>query len=144
MQPFKTQDRQNRFSPLWLPRTGWMRSVAMLLAMAAFAGAALLVGQFPPARTVRPVDPNDQVDMQNQQGELDKEAQEKSRTALNAERRKHIADESAALLQLATELKAEVDKTDKDTLSLNVIRKAETIEKLAHAVKENMKIAIKD
>jgi hypothetical protein len=144
MQPFKTQDRQNRFSPLWLPRTGWMRSVAMLLAMAAFAGAALLVGQFPPARTVRPVDPNDQVDMQNQQVELDKEAQEKSRTALNAERRKHIADESAALLQLATELKAEVDKTDKDTLSLNVIRKAETIEKLAHAVKENMKIAIKD
>jgi hypothetical protein len=121
-----------------------MRSVIMLLAMVAFAGATLLVGQFPPARTVRPVDPNDQVDMQNQQVQLDKEAQEKNRAALNAERRKHIADESAALLQLVTELKAEVDKTDKDTLSLNVIRKAETIEKLAHAVKENMKIAIKD
>jgi hypothetical protein len=44
---------------------------------------------------------------------------------------------------LSTELKAEVDKTDKDTLSLAVIRKAQDIEKLAHAVKENMKIAVK-
>jgi hypothetical protein len=58
--------------------------------------------------------------------------------ASNADRRKQIADESAVLLKLATDLKAEVDKTTKDTLSLNVIRKAEQIEKLAHNVKEQM------
>lgn len=62
--------------------------------------------------------------------------------AVNAERRKQIADESAILLKLATDLKAEVDKTTKDTLSLYVIRKADQIEKLAHNVKEQMKPAV--
>jgi len=60
--------------------------------------------------------------------------------ALNADRKKQISEESAALLKLATELKAEVDKTTKDTLSIAVIRKADEIEKLAHSVKEKMKL----
>ena len=60
--------------------------------------------------------------------------------AANAERRKQLADDSAKLLKLATDLKAEVDKTTKDTLSLGVIRKADEIEKLAHSVKEKMKV----
>jgi hypothetical protein len=61
--------------------------------------------------------------------------------AADPERKKQIAEESAILLKLATDLKAEVDKTTKDTLSLNVIRKADQIEKLAHNVKESMKPA---
>jgi hypothetical protein len=61
--------------------------------------------------------------------------------ALDAERKKQIAEDSAKLLKLATELKAEVDKTTKDTLSMGVIRKADEIEKLAHSVKEKMKLA---
>jgi hypothetical protein len=60
--------------------------------------------------------------------------------AANAERRRQIADDSAHLLKLATQLKAEVDKTTKDTLSLNVIRDADDIERLAHSVKEKMKL----
>jgi hypothetical protein len=60
--------------------------------------------------------------------------------ALNAERREQIAAGSARLLKLATELKAEVDKSSKDTLSVSVIRKAEEIEKLAHSVKEKMRL----
>jgi hypothetical protein len=43
---------------------------------------------------------------------------------------------------MAAELKAEVDKTTKDTLSLNVIRKADEIERLAHNVKEKMKLTV--
>jgi hypothetical protein len=62
--------------------------------------------------------------------------------AADPERKKQIAEESAILLKLATDLKAEVDKTTKDTLSLNVIRKADQIEKLAHNVKESMKPAV--
>lgn len=54
---------------------------------------------------------------------------------------KQLADESAELLQLAQELKKEVDRTDKDTLSVNVIRKAEMIEKLAKGVKQKMKVS---
>ena len=52
-----------------------------------------------------------------------------------AERRRLLAEESAKLLQMATELKAEVDKTNKDTLSMQVIRKATEIEKLARTVR---------
>ena len=62
--------------------------------------------------------------------------------AANLERKRQIADDSAKLLKLASDLKTEVDKTSKDTLSLGVIRKAEEIEKLAHSVKEKMKLTM--
>lgn len=55
------------------------------------------------------------------------------------ERRKKLVEDTARLLALSTELKAEVDKTTKDELSLDVVRKAGEIEKLAHDVKERMK-----
>ena len=56
-----------------------------------------------------------------------------------SDRKKVIADQSAQLLEMALALKAEVDKTTKDTLSLNVIKKTDEIEKLAKSVKEKMK-----
>jgi hypothetical protein len=52
---------------------------------------------------------------------------------------KRLADDTAKLLTLANELKAELDKSSKDTLSLSVIRKAEQVEKLAHKVRDEMK-----
>jgi len=60
--------------------------------------------------------------------------------AASQARKKQIADDTAKLLKLATELKTEVDKTSKDTLSLGVIRKADEIERLARRVKEKMKV----
>ncbi|HWE86391.1 MAG TPA: hypothetical protein VG267_15715 [Terracidiphilus sp.] len=76
----------------------------------------------------------------NAQMEMHEQPSKKNKFEIaNAERRKQISDDAAKLLELATELKTEVDKTDKDTLSLQVIRKAETIEKLAKGVKEKMK-----
>ena len=62
--------------------------------------------------------------------------------AANNERKRQIAEDSAKLLKLATELKAEVDKTTKDMLSLTVIRKADEIERLAHNVKDKMKLTV--
>lgn len=58
-------------------------------------------------------------------------------------RKKEIAEESARLLRMATELKTEVDKTTKDTLSVQVIRKASEIERLAHDVKGNIRLTAK-
>jgi hypothetical protein len=55
------------------------------------------------------------------------------------ERRNEITADTAKLLQLANELKVEMDKSSKDMLSLSVVRKAEEIEKLAHKVRERMK-----
>jgi hypothetical protein len=69
------------------------------------------------------------------QGKMEAE-QAKSR---NLERQKKIVDDTAKLLSLATELKGDVDKSDKNMLSLDVIKKADEIEKLAHSVKERMK-----
>ena len=49
--------------------------------------------------------------------------------------RQQVADECADLLKLANDLKAEVDKSTKDTLSLSVVRKADQIEQLAHRLR---------
>jgi hypothetical protein len=64
------------------------------------------------------------------------EQQEKLR---NNDRQKRLVADTDKLLALATDLKAQVDKSTKDTLSVDVIKKAEEIEKLAHSVKERMK-----
>jgi hypothetical protein len=45
------------------------------------------------------------------------------------------------LLLLAEELKQNVDKTGPNILSMDVIKKAQEIEKLAKSVKEKMKFA---
>jgi enoyl-[acyl-carrier-protein] reductase (NADH) len=49
---------------------------------------------------------------------------------------KHDTDK---LLKLSQELKESVDKSDENVLSVDVIKKAEEIEKLAKSVKEKMK-----
>jgi hypothetical protein len=57
----------------------------------------------------------------------------------NKERWEQLKRDTDSLLKLATELKEHVDKSNENTLSLAVIKKAEQIEKLAHSVKEKMK-----
>jgi hypothetical protein len=57
----------------------------------------------------------------------------------NLQRQQDIQKDTDKLLELATELKQAVDKSDENTLSLDVIKKAELIEKLAKQVKDKMK-----
>lgn len=57
----------------------------------------------------------------------------------NSQRQQDIVNDTAKLLDLAQQLKDEVDKSRKDQMSVSVIKKAEEIEKLAKAVKEKMK-----
>ena len=57
----------------------------------------------------------------------------------NAQRQAEIRRDSEQLLKLATELKQYVDKSNENLLSIEVVRKSEEIEKLAHSVKEKMK-----
>jgi HAMP domain-containing protein len=57
----------------------------------------------------------------------------------NQERQIQLRRDTDRLYQLSTELKQEVDRSSENTLSLEVIKKAEEIEKLAHSVKEKMK-----
>jgi hypothetical protein len=59
--------------------------------------------------------------------------------ALNKQRQTNLQKDTDRLLKLATELKEYVDKTNEHTMSLDVIKKADEIEKLAKSVKEKMK-----
>lgn len=54
---------------------------------------------------------------------------------VEAARQQQMARQCADLLKMATDLKAEVDKSNKNQLSLSVVRKADEIEKLAHKVR---------
>lgn len=70
---------------------------------------------------------------------------QKARTdfaAANAVRQKQVAEDTAKLLKAANDLKAEIDKAGANTLSLNALRKAEEIEKLAHNIKQKMTVTI--
>jgi len=50
-----------------------------------------------------------------------------------------LKSDTDKLLKLSVELKTYVDKSDENVLSLNVIKKAEEIEKLAKSVKDKMR-----
>lgn len=68
-----------------------------------------------------------------------KDMQRQNRKAQNKKRFDDIKADTDRLVQLANELKESVDKADEHTLSIDVIKKAEKVEKLAHDVKEKMK-----
>jgi hypothetical protein len=54
-------------------------------------------------------------------------------------RRAQLMADTQKLYQLTQDLKAEVAKSNKDTLSIAVIKKAEEVERLAKSLKEKMK-----
>jgi len=57
----------------------------------------------------------------------------------NEERHIALKNDTDKLLKLALELKSYVDKSSAHVLSVEVVKKAEEIEKLAHSVKDKMK-----
>lgn len=57
----------------------------------------------------------------------------------NDQRHKKMLDDANKLVQLSNELKADVEKTQKDELSVEVLKKAAELEKLAHDVQQKMK-----
>jgi hypothetical protein len=69
----------------------------------------------------------------------EQQQQKRMEKKYNVQRQEDIRKDTEKLLELATELKQAVDKSNQDTLSLDVIRKAEQIEKLAKTVKDKMK-----
>ena len=133
--------RMKSAHPPRLPRLGiavlaaWAVLVLTPIAGEGLSESGMQFPKLPPEINHIP-DANEQMKMNERQ------TQTKNMEAVNAERKRQLADESAKLLKLATDLKVEVDKTSKDTLSINVIRKADEIEKLAHDVKEKMKLTI--
>ena len=70
---------------------------------------------------------------------LEEKMEHQREKAMNKDRQTTLQKDTDRLLKLATELKESVDKSNEHTLSLDVIKKAEEIEKLAKSVKERMR-----
>ena len=90
----------------------------------------------PPPQSPFPHAPSPQIDPGE---EARKQAEKDMAKKANQERQEQLKKDTDSLLKLATELKDYVDKTNENILSLDVIKKADQIEKLAHSVKEKMK-----
>lgn len=80
--------------------------------------------------------------VESRQDPAQKEMQDRMTREANKKRQQDIRDDTDKLFQLATELKAAVDKTNENLLSLEVLRKADEVEKLARKVKEKMKDSV--
>jgi len=78
-------------------------------------------------------------EQQRDKGPLEQQAERDAAKQRNLQREQDIKRDTERLLELATELKQYVDKTNENIISLDVIKKADQIEKLARSVKEKMK-----
>jgi translation initiation factor 1 (eIF-1/SUI1) len=64
--------------------------------------------------------------------------QERARLEAN-ERQKHLLEDTAKLVQLSSQLQAEVAKSGKFVTSVTAIQEAADIEKLAHSIRDRLK-----
>jgi hypothetical protein len=69
----------------------------------------------------------------------DNPAKEQQEKMLIAARQKQIVAGADKLVSLATELKAQIDKMGAGTLSVDEVKKADEIEKLAHSLKARLR-----
>lgn len=112
----------------------------MSITIAKYVGTAILLGCMAAAGAM-PVAAQGLPDVTGRRPPTPEEIQmEKARLKqAGKERQAAIRKDTDKLLKLATELKQYVDKTNENTLSMDVVKKAAEIEKLAKEVKERMK-----
>jgi hypothetical protein len=115
--------------------TGWLCIVAALAAIAAAgAGFRRVYGQAPQPSTGTPSQAAASAPSPvGSDGVV-------SKAGTDEDRKKQLADQCAELLKMATALKAEVDKSTKDQLSVSVVRKAGEIEQMARKVRGDTKL----
>ncbi len=81
-----------------------------------------------------------QQSQQNEEhAESDRDIQQRNRLLQQKQRFEEMQRDSKKLLELATQLKKYVDESGEHVLSMDVVRKAEEIEKLARRVKDHMR-----
>lgn len=119
----------------------WRRGVQGWLMLAAIGGSSLVAGQTgswtaPSGAQDRPFDPTHRQEPPDP-GKV--RMQEEQAKRVNDERQKRLVADTAKLYELAGELKEQVGKSDKNTLSVDVVKKAEEIERLARSVRDKMR-----
>jgi hypothetical protein len=111
--------------PSSIRMTCWV--LLLCLAMPGFAQLPRVPDPTSPERRASPAE--------RAQEELQREAAKRQ----NKERQDALKHDTDKLLEMATELKEYVDKSNEHVLSVEVVKKADEIEKLAHRVREKMK-----
>jgi nitric oxide reductase activation protein len=86
--------------------------------------------------------PAAQFQQRSEQSQTERDMEQRRQKEANKKRQEEIRQDTEKLYQLASELKDAVDKTNEHVLSLDVVKKAEEVEKLAKQVKEKMKEGI--
>lgn len=88
-----------------------------------------------------PVPAGNQLPDSNAQMQMhQKQSAKKNFDAANFERKRQIDNDTAELVRLAKELNSAVQKQNQGRLPTDLFRKAELIERLAHGVREKMKL----
>ncbi len=116
--------------------------IAMVVAVLSMGFSTLSQGQMPQPFPTQPppsARPGMGVPPLGSAESLPPQIEEQQARSRNSERQRRLVADTDKLLALATQLKQDVDKTNKDVMSVDVIKKADEIEKLAHSVKERMK-----
>jgi hypothetical protein len=112
-------------------RSTWTLSILLLFAIPSHAQSQPPAAP-PPMMKADPTRPTDADEAQQRQiREMAKKA--------NLQRQAALKSDTDKLLKLAVDLKDFVDKSNENVLSLEVLKKADEIEKLAHSVKDKMK-----
>jgi TolA-binding protein len=111
----------------------WLACLVLVLMALSFSSpVAAQNSRIPPSQLPENQAPSHEDEARSK---LEKEMAKKA----NQERQAALRKDTDRLLKLATELKEYVDKTNENMLSMDVVKKAEEIEKLAHSVKDKMK-----
>jgi len=116
--------------------------LAMVLVSFAFNGSTAQDRPMPPmpqGQNQPSIPGQSQPHIPGQPPPVPEEIQKEMAKRANEERQAQLRRDTAHLFKLASELKQYVDKTNENTLSVDVLKKAEEIEKLARSVKEKMK-----
>ena len=111
------------------------RSIAIVIIML----LGVIGGSVVKIRRVLPVYAAQVLPTRRQRDEAEIQMEKARVKQVNKERQAAIKKDTDKLLKLATELKQYVDKSNENTLSMDVVKKAAEIEKLAKTVKERMR-----
>jgi len=108
-------------------RKAIQNAILLVFAGAMLTGAAFRLSAAPQINTPPPP------------SQAEKDMEDRRLKMANKQRQEDIQKDTDKLFVLASELKDAVGKSNENTLSLEVVRKAEEVEKLAKRVKEKMR-----
>jgi hypothetical protein len=111
----------------------------IVLLLLVFAWQAVPAQQQPPLPEIAPPPGMQGRPQPETEPGIPSEMQKRMEKQANQQRQTDLKRDTAKLLKLSTELNDYVGKTNENILSLDVIKKADEIEKLAHSVKTKMR-----